>query len=61
MTNEQLRKIINYLIQIKFSFNYTDAIELLINKIDKVQDLESLLSELLDYKEKDEPMKIRGL
>lgn len=61
MTNEQLRKIINYLIQIKFSFNYTDAIEMLINKIDKVQDLESLLSELLDYKEKDEPMKVRGL
>ena len=58
MTNEQMRKIIKYLIQIKFT-NMDKALEILLNKIDNAPVLDGLISELLELGT--EQPKIRGL
>lgn len=47
MTNEQMRKIIKYLIQIKF-MNMDKAIDLVLNEVDSTSSLENLINELLE-------------
>lgn len=58
MTNEQMRKIIKYLIQIKF-MNMDKAIDLVLNEVDSVSRLENLINELLELGT--EQPQIRGL
>ena len=58
MTNEQMRKIIKYLIQIKF-MNMDKAIDLILNEVDSVSRLENLINELLELGT--EQPQIRGL
>ena len=47
MTNEQMRKIIKYLIQIKF-MNMDKAIDLVLNEVNSASSLENLINELLE-------------
>lgn len=58
MTNEQMRKIIKYLIQIKF-YNMDKAIDLILNEVDSVSRLENLINELLELGT--EQPQVRGL
>ena len=58
MTNEQMKQIIKYLIQIKCT-NVYHAIDILLNDIDSSQRLEGLINELLELGT--EQPQIRGL
>lgn len=59
MTDEQMKKIIKYLIQIKFPLNTYEAIDLILNEVDSQSRLEILIDELLELGT-EEPQ-VRGL
>ena len=58
MTNEQMRKIIKYLVEIKFR-DMDKAIDLILNEVDDVRRLENLINGLLELGT--EQPQIRGL
>ena len=59
MNDEQMKKIIKYLIQIKFPLNTCEAIDLILDEVDSQSRLEALINELLEMGT-EEPQ-IRGL